>query len=185
MFFERVIEVFQRMEDDTSLQFRTHPQLSMKIDPDEPCSVKGFFLPFGEKPFITTLTEAVACALDITKSISVLIQLGIIHHDISLDNIMKTASGVYFLVDFDDAYCTVDGRCPACHPDRLSPDKHCAFTYEEHGHEVDIWAIGRLLITFNIPDKSRELFMVGSTIEKNCKTLTTTEVTDMIQQLLL
>ena len=143
---DRLTAIFDTMKNHPELAFCVHPDLqSFKLDPAHPYSLKGFFLPYGEPNFVTTIEEAVACVLDVCHSVAILIELGIVHHDISLDNILEKG-GKYFLVDFDDAaFIGSNGVCSALHIRRLSPEKHCPKTYTEHGHEVDIWSIGRIL----------------------------------------
>eukprot|EP01036_Dinobryon_divergens_P038343 gene38343-50330_t len=123
---DRLTAIFDTMKNHPELAFCVHPDLqSFKLDPAHPYSLKGFFLPYGEPNFVTTIEEAVACVLDVCHSVAILIQLGIVHHDISLDNILEKG-GKYFLVDFDDAaFIGSNGVCSALDIRRLSPEKHC------------------------------------------------------------
>jgi hypothetical protein len=183
---DRLTAIFDRMKNHPDeLAFCVHPDLpSLKLDPENPCSLKGFFLPFGEHHFVTTIEEAVACVLDVSHSVAILIQLGIVHHDISLDNIMKKGDK-YFLVDFDDAaFIGSNGFCSALDVRRLSPEKHCPKTFTEHGHEVDIWSIGRILTLFRVTSGRNELVALGAAIQEQYETISIAEVIVLVRQLL-
>ena len=133
---------------------------------------------------MTTIEEAVACVLDVCHIVAILIQLGIVHHDISLDNILKK-DGKYFLVDFDDAaFIGSNGFCSALDSRRLSPEKHCPKTYTEHGHEVDIWSIGRILTLFRVMSGRNELVSLGAAIQQQYETISIPEVIVLVRQLL-
>lgn len=173
------------MKNHPELAFCVHPDLqSFKLDPAHPYSLKGFFLPYGEPNFVTTIEEAVACVLDVCHSVAILIQLGIVHHDISLDNILEKG-GKYFLVDFDDAaFIGSNGVCSALDIRRLSPEKHCPKTYTEHGHEVDIWSIGRILTLFRVTSGGNGLVTLGKAVQHQYETIPIAEVIVLVRQLL-
>lgn len=188
---DRLCIIFERMltKPDTLL-FHLHNNndisLIAAIDSTATCVVKGFFQPFGDRIFITTLEEALSCLLDLAKSVASLIELGIVHHDISIDNIMKKGNK-YFLVDFDDAFCVDEStrQCPAIDPRRLSPDKHCTGgIYSDHGHEVDIWSIGQVMISFKINnDGIKQLLDLGGIILREYQTMSIDQVINAIEKL--
>lgn len=177
-FYVRMTQIFERIAD--RVVFRVHPDLSFKLE--DAVSVKGFFLPFGAPTAIRTFAEALRCAREISNIVAVLIEQGVVHHDITLDNVMQTTNGSYFLVDYDDA-AVVDGngQCPAIPFDRLSPTKHCTDTYKSHGHEVDLWAIGSLLIDMKLTDGRRqEVVQLGERIRNEYKTLSIQDVQEIL-----
>ena len=178
----RLIEVFKQMSTKPDLLFRFYNNFSpIKFDPDDKSIVKGFFQPYGESLLITTLSEAIKLLLDISKSVKLLIELGIIHHDISFENIMKYKDN-YFLVDFDEAIA-INSICPALDYRRLSPESHCPDTFSEHGHEVDIWSIGRLMTTLRIADDRNQLLSLGGRIQRDYKTIEISQLICDIQML--
>jgi hypothetical protein len=123
--------------------------------------------------------------LDLAKSVASLIELGIVHHDISIDNIMKKGNK-YFLVDFDDAFFVNEStrHCPAIDPRRLSPDKHCPGIYSDHGHEVDIWSIGQVMISFKINnDGMKKLLDLGGIILREYQIMSIDQVINYIEKL--
>ena len=186
----RLIEIFRRMSTQPDiLLFRAEidAESSIKhIAEGGSTFLSGYFLPIGEKLMIANLEEAVTCLLDIANSVSVLMRLGIIHHDISVDNVMKVGDR-YFLIDFDDAMCIdtyTDGVCPPFDVNRLSADKHCPSTYRNHGHEVDIWSIGKLMVT--LPFNGRQkLAKLGLKVQEEYKTMKIEEVISEIQQIII
>jgi serine/threonine protein kinase len=89
------------------------------------------------------LTQAV---LSISKAVLLMHSAGIVHNDIRWDNVI-VHNNDYILIDFDDAYILSNAEefCPAL--SHLRPSEHAKSTFIPHRFEVDIWAIGRLIVT--------------------------------------
>jgi serine/threonine protein kinase len=168
----RLNSVFDLMYGIEFLLFSRLNNAKVSFDKDCDQTIKGFFVPYGQTvPISVPYSEALTCVLQIAKIVKTLISLRIIHHDISLDNIVKYRDS-YILVDFDDAFITdADGRCKAFSSQKLSRDKHAAETYIRHGHEVDVWAIGYLLKKFRLTDNifESQLIILAEDIINNRK----------------
>lgn len=75
---------------------------------------------------------------------------GVVHYDIRLRSILAVQHESrmrYVLIDFDEAQQSVgpNRRCEPARFDSLHPSTHHSATFDQHGAEVDIWSMGRLL----------------------------------------
>ncbi|CAI2192821.1 8817_t:CDS:2, partial [Funneliformis geosporum] len=112
------------------------------------------------------LLEAVVCVLEAL----VVLHGGnepIFHQDIQWPNIIKLPGELlkWILIDWDDTDRPLTR--PANH---LGRDNHTPEVFEEdHGGEVDIWSIGRLIIEVNkwIMGLSQSIVDIGVTIQSN------------------
>ena len=68
----------------------------------------------------------------------------LLHRDIRWPNVIRSGGNPmeWFLIDWDDA--STFPTLPATH---LDPKTHCPSVFEsDHGVEVDIWAVGKLIL---------------------------------------
>ena len=108
--------------------------------------VKAHFIPFGNRILIENEQQLLTCVLTIARAVQHLHSIGTVHNDIRWDNIMES-DGIYFLVGFDDA-CCLSEETSTCPPlNHLSSNEHSPLSFQEHGREVDCWAIGHILVT--------------------------------------
>jgi hypothetical protein len=90
----------------------------------------------------------------------------VFHRDIRWPNIIRDASNPrkWFLVDWDDS-----STCPTTAVMTLDRRSHSPAIFKDnHGPEVDIWAVGKLLVdgvTF-VSDIPPELVLVGERMVK-------------------
>jgi hypothetical protein len=84
----------------------------------------------------------------------------VFHRDIRWPNVVRSGSNphTWFLIDWDDASTT-----PTFAAKHLDPKSHAPAIFEDnHGPEVDLWAVGKLIIdatvfVSNIPATLLEL----------------------------
>ena len=117
---------FHRSDDDTSV-------------------IKVYFSPWGQKCVFETLDQLIQAILSISKAVKLMHSVGIVHNDLRWDNVILHNKN-YVLIDFDDAYILSENDfCPGLI--HLNNSEHPVNTYKPHRFEVDIWAIGRLILT--------------------------------------
>ena len=63
----------------------------------------------------------------------------------------------WFLIDWEDAAFAPTKAAPS-----LRPETHAPQVFQDgHGAEVDIWAVGKLIVTAEVPDLPESLFSLG------------------------
>jgi len=147
--------------------------------------VSGYFLPVGKIPDCSSAQNVIRIVIAVAKQVQLLISLRIVHNDIRWPNIIEssTISGKYYLVDFDDAFfmgSDLNNKCGGL--THLSEENHCSLVREPHGSEVDIWAIGKLLIS-NVPTTYKSCG-VAQSIMKSCDSLSINDVITSVESLL-
>jgi serine/threonine protein kinase len=109
---------------------------------------KCFLVPFGQSFALRTFEEFKKCMLSICREVQWCHENHLILHDISWSNVCMLGNE-YFLVDFDDA-CLVDPMNNICPPVITDLNEKTHFNcHVPHSFEVDIWAIGNLILEAN------------------------------------
>lgn len=161
-----------------------------KITSGDERSVKAFFVPSGERCSITTVSDAVNCISDMVNTLRVLKEVGVVHRDIRLNNIVAVSHEhegrkTYVLIDFDEAQLLdPNGTCPGALLGSLDTATHHPNAFDRHGTEVDIWSLGKLLRDWSHHLMCRKMFDVGSQIESNAASLSLDEVQALLNSLL-
>ena len=153
--------------------------VKMSVYEDELSTVRGYYRPVGKPVLFSTFADLLDCIIAIAGQVKILISIGVVHNDIRWDNIVRhsTLDGIYFLIDFDDAvYITGDDKCAGLR--HLGEDEHSRLIRERHGHEVDIWAIGKLLSSHRKSTEAAVIF--GANTMTNCQC---TDISDLINNL--
>jgi hypothetical protein len=84
------------------------------------------------------------------------------------------------LIDYDDAeVLSPDGTCPGL--SHLSEVEHCPAIKQPHAHEVDVWALGKLLA---IQPSSQSSIRLSNDVMTNSNTWGIVEVKNKLQQYL-
>ena len=118
---------------------------SFHFSDDNTSVIKVYFSPWGQKCVIETLDQLIQAVLSISKAVKLMHSVGIVHNDLRWDNVILHKKN-YVLIDFDDAYILSENDfCPGLF--HLSSSEHSANTFKPHRFEVDIWGIGRLILT--------------------------------------
>jgi hypothetical protein len=165
----RMILVFRAINN--RLPFRMIEPL-IKISTKNSLVVKAFFEPMGSIATCSTLSEAHCCISDMIKTLFVLKEVGVIHHDIRQSNIVTVNDNTrelgiqYVLIDFDEAKLVEeDGKCSPVPERSLNVRTHSPACFQRHGHEVDIWSLGYLVqeLSLQVP----KLASLGQHIMQN------------------
>ena len=113
----------------------------------------------------------------------VLHSIPLFHRDIRWANIVQSRedSSKWILIDWEDSAApptTGDSRFNLIdHPPRIHEDNH--------GPEVDIWAIGHLILTYRGVDLSPEFRVLGRQICKEAHVLKAADVLALVKLLLV
>ena len=177
IFLESQKHVFQLLKSKKSF-IQESKEYGFCCDAKDKSLVKVCFEPFGEMVGIYTANDLLTAVLSISKAVSVLHSNRIVHNDIRWDNVIVYKSD-YILIDFDDAFILSDtvGSCPSL--PHLSGKNHPELTFQDHCFEVDVWAIGKLIVTANV-EPDLELKRLGLKIMQSYNT---TSVSDVIHEL--
>lgn len=150
---------------------------------NEPIGLKGFFSPRALPISVDANDESyLTLVLNVARCVSFLHKVNIVHNDIRRQNIgmapdQSEGNLSIVLFDYDDAYCLTE-EVPVCPPlIHLSLDEHPKKSHENHGKEVDVWAIGHLL-SRGIPGAA-----LGNEIKENFESLTVEQVIDRLTKL--
>jgi hypothetical protein len=175
-----IFETLNHVPVPSTTTFRMVLHDALHHSTEDPCVVKGNFVPFCLKFKITDESHLLAIVLDIALQVKFLHDNSVVHNDIRWDNIMQYGAK-FILVDYDDAFTVSnDQPCPAM--PHLNAAEHHRRSFCLHSGEVDCWALGRLLLTSAIPisENSRSL---GTKIVDLCTSRTSSYITDVIQWL--
>jgi hypothetical protein len=173
-FHTRMTSISTKLGDNSLLQFQ---QIS-KYD-DNALKVRAYFKPVGAPCYFTTVREVVFCVKAIAEQVEKLIAEHVVHNDIRWANIVAFG-GSFLLIDYDDAeVLSPDGTCPGL--SHLSEVEHCPAIKQPHAHEVDVWALGKLLA---IQPSSQSSIRLSNDVMTNSNTWGIVEVKNKLQQYL-
>ena len=174
-FFARLSKVKEKLATSDKLMHFT--QLS-ENDVNE---VSAYCLPVGSPVLLNTVQDVIKSVIGVAKQVKLLIGLDIVHNDIRWANVViDNESGECFLIDFDDAQCVNDdGSYDGLQ--HMSVEEHSSLITSAHGHEVDIWAIGKLL-TAAVPTNQKSI-QLSSRIMDQCQNMTIDDVLESLAKL--
>jgi len=187
----RMVAVFGRIDTlpcDVGCMRLVRPLGLHKTDDDIKMEFKGFFSPYGQQLRLATVKEVVCAVASVATCLEQLHGVGVVHNDIRWDNVVQLtnedASVKYIVIDFDDSYVVQESapRCPAL--THLNRDGHCPLTFEPHGAEVDVWALGYLLQSNRLTAHDPAIRSIADDILKNYLTLSISEIQNMLTDVL-
>ena len=191
IFYQKLQLIFTRLQNHRSF---VHLSNVSRFGIDENV-VKATFEPYGIRVPISAINELLYYVLQICEALMLLHSEGVIHNDIRWDNILLPRVGEkqIFLIDFDDAFImeNPDSRCPPI--PHLSVEEHAPNINEDHGPEVDIFAIGKLIlnklseiqrgVSPNLETPFQDISQFAHLIIQNYKTILIPEIITRIQSL--
>lgn len=147
--------------------------------------MKGFFKPYGFHLHINSPDQLRTAVVRVAHAVQFLQSIGVVHNDIRWENIGAAdvpQSGKpprVLLFDFDDAAVMNDaGMVPGM--DHLSQREHAPSVVDEHGGEVDVWAMGYLLHSHSHSEQTAVLIALGVDIMARYQTMQIAEVIERL-----
>jgi hypothetical protein len=124
-----------------------HRSIEEIIERGDLIGYKCFLVPFGKSFVLRTFEEFKKYMLSICREVKWCHENHLILHDIRWSNVCMLENE-YFLVDFDDAYLVdpMTNNNNICPPVAGLNEKTHYNCHVPHSFEVDIWAIGNLIL---------------------------------------
>ena len=173
--YERIFKILDKFPADV-LCLRQH--VPVHIRAGKLNVAMGIFTPYGSACVNVGGEQLIKLVLHIAEFIQLLHQHSIVHNDIRWANIM-CHEGSYFLVDYDDAFL-INSEHPLSPGLDFNTVEHPPSIKSPHGFEVDIWALGHLLLSgshmYNLSITS-----LGNEIKERYKSMTIEEIVDKLK----